>query len=116
MNKINGTVVTLFLEFGFFSAFSIASLSCQNYIKEAASIKRRSRRTWKMIKFLSTFKKSTVAVVLILLMVSTVLAMQSPANAQQTSAQNPRLQGSIPLPSGVTANITVNTLIFLSFR
>jgi hypothetical protein len=39
-----------------------------------------------------------------------------PTNAQQTSSENPRLQGSIPLPAGTTANITVDTLIFLSFR
>ena len=59
---------------------------------------------------------------MILLMVSSALAMQSFVKADstiqlsgETSAQNPRLQGSIPLPSGVTANITVDTLAFLSF-
>ena len=60
---------------------------------------------------------------MIFLMISSVLAMQAPVKADnsniqlsgETSAQNPRLQGSIPLPSGVTANITVNTLAFLSF-
>ena len=67
-------------------------------------------------KLSSNLKRNSVAVALILLMVSSAMAMQSSVNAQQTSAQNPRLQGSIPLPAGTTANISVNTLIFLSFR
>jgi hypothetical protein len=64
---------------------------------------------------ISITKKLTFAVVAALLMTS-VSIVALPAEAQQNSNQNPRLQGSIPLPSGVTANITVETLIFLSFR
>ncbi|MGZ4851061.1 MAG: outer membrane protein assembly factor BamB family protein [Candidatus Bathyarchaeia archaeon] len=75
------------------------------------------------IKSSTNLKKTAIAIALIILMISLTLVMQSPVKAQdnniqlsgETSAQNPRLQGSIPLPSGVTANITVNTLIFLSF-
>ena len=75
------------------------------------------------INFSKNLKTTTIAAILILLMVSSLYAMQSPVKADdsniqlsgQTSAQNPRLQGSIPLPTGVTANITVNTIPFLSF-
>jgi PQQ-like domain len=63
--------------------------------------------------------KKTATVIILASIISLAFpatAMILQVEAQQTSAQNPRLQGSVPLPAGVTANITVETLIFLSFR
>jgi hypothetical protein len=62
--------------------------------------------------------KKTKYFSLIILVFAMLLSMAAvpPTLAQQTSAENPRLQGSVALPSGVTANITVDTLGFLSLR
>lgn len=63
---------------------------------------------------ISPNKKLTSTIVISLLMTSIALIALS-AEAQPTTS-NSRLQGSVPLPAGVTANITVDTLGFLSFR
>jgi hypothetical protein len=71
----------------------------------------------KMNNKFSTKLKSTSTIILILLMASvTLLAMppQQPVQAQ-TPPTNLRSSSSVPLPAGVTPDVTLNTIAHLSF-
>jgi hypothetical protein len=63
------------------------------------------------IKFSKNLKTTTVAVLMILLMVSSVYALTAPVKAQVSATQ----QTTGPLPTGVTPNVTINPRAFLSF-
>jgi outer membrane protein assembly factor BamB len=73
------------------------------------------------ILFSANLKKTIVAVVLMLLMVSTAFAVQSPAKANSSNvvafggAPANAPNGATPLPSGVTANYVVSPNAYLSF-
>jgi hypothetical protein len=76
------------------------------------AINLREKKHMRLTKRIAAATIITISLVL-LAFPSTALILQT--NAQPT-ASNPREQQSQPLPTGVTANITVDTLIFLSFR
>jgi hypothetical protein len=62
-------------------------------------------------------EKTKIFSLISLIFAMIIAAIATPISlAQESSAENPRLQGSTALPAGTTANITVDTLVFLSFR
>ena len=70
---------------------------------------------------ITKYKPKITATIVIILMMASAIPMIMPVNAQYgygnwSNPMNPRPNGSIPLPAGVTPDVTLKTSVCLSFR